>query len=223
MKIQSSPEIICRELPPFNASDLDAVRAAFQSVEACPLQQAWRPVFDAGFEPTQVRAGWRGHSLLLLVEVTDSHIYTRATDHNQPFWELGDTIEVFLSPLEQASYVELQVTPNNFRLQLRFAHPDELAHLRQTRSVDRVATRDHAFRSQTWVEPENNRWFVFVEIPAGLVGENPALSAGSKWLFSFCRYEYAAPQDEPVLSSTSAHAEPDFHQPDEWGILQFKL
>jgi hypothetical protein len=222
MKSLSPPEIICRELPPFNASNLDAVCAAFQSADVCPLQQAWLPVLDAGFEETEVRAGWRGNSLWLLVEVADAHIFTRATGHNQPFWELGDTIEIFLQSPEQAGYVEFQVTPNNLRCQMRFTHPDQLAQARQSRSLEHVLIRDQTFQSRTWLEPQNCRWFVLAEIPAQLVSGKPDLSRDSQWLFSLGRYEYGSGEEEPVISSTSAHGKLDFHRLDDWGTLQFQ-
>jgi hypothetical protein len=42
-----------------------------------------------------------------------------------------------------------------------------------------------------------------------------------KWRFSFSRYDYIRGRQEPILSSTSPHAWPDFHQREEWGTLIF--
>ncbi|MGH7953093.1 MAG: hypothetical protein ACREFE_14420 [Limisphaerales bacterium] len=222
MKMPTSPQMICRELPSFEASNFDSVRAAFQNAETCVLRQAWLPKPEADFAPAIVRAGWRDHSLLLFAELTDADIFTRATDHHQRFWELGDTFEIFLRPVEQKSYVEFHVTPNNLRLQLRFADAGALEHSRKIDSFENVTVHDNLFHFKTWIQSNGGRWFAFAEIPAGSVGEKSKSLPGSKWLFSFSRYDYTRGRNEPVISSTSAHTKPDFHCQNEWGTLRFE-
>jgi hypothetical protein len=221
MKTPPSPQIICPEVPAFDATDLDSVRAAFRSAEICVLRQAWRTEPEAGFAPARVRPGWRGDSLLVLAELEDADIFTRATAHNQRFWELGDTFEIFLRPVEQQSYAEFHVAPNNLRLQLRFADAEAVERARRTGAFENALIPGNVFQSQTWVQPENRRWFAFAEIPAASVSEKKTPLAGSKWMFSFSRYDYTRGRSEPVISSTSAHAKPNFHCQSEWGVMQF--
>ncbi|HOP97580.1 MAG TPA: hypothetical protein PLH97_12370 [Verrucomicrobiota bacterium] len=48
------------------------------------------------------------------------------------------------------------------------------------------------------------------------------LAAGARWQFSFGRYDHTQDGMGAVVSSTSPHAEPDFHRQQEWGLLEFE-
>lgn len=181
------------------------------------MRQAWRDVVEPDFAPGTVRVGWRGESVLVFAELTDEDIFSAATDLNQKTWLLGDTFEIFLQPPGGRAYVELHVTPNNQRLQLRY---DDAA--ARNGAWEHALVGGKMFRSTTWVWPEVERWFVYVEIPFGEVSGGTLPEAGSRWRFSFSRYDYRRGRVEPVLSSTSAHAEPDFHRQHEWGGLYFE-
>jgi hypothetical protein len=220
MKVMlSSPQMICRELSAFERDDLNSVRQSFRDAASCTLRQAWLTKPETDFAPAIVRTGWRAGSLLVFVELTDADIFTRATKPHERLWELGDTFEIFLHPVEQRSYVEFHIAPNNLRLQLRFADAAKLT--RKTGSLENSLIRDDVFSSRTWVRPEVGRWFVFAEIPVKSVSENPKLLPGSEWLFSFSRYDYTRGRKEPVISSTSPHTKPDFHCQSEWGTMRF--
>jgi len=78
-----------------------------------------------------------------------------------------------------------------------------------------------AFQSWTWVLPGTRSWQALVEIPAAAVLDRSGALPGSQWHFSFCRYDYTRGHPEPVISSTSALALPDFHRLAEWGTLNF--
>lgn len=211
------PQVDCRPLPVFVADDVESVREAFRSAEPIPLRQAWRGAPEADFAPATVRTGWRDGSLLVFAELTDVDVFTRAQQHNERFWELGDTFEIFLQPPGGSNYVELHVAPNNLRLQLRFAKPPS------AQDVDPFVTaliHHNMFDSRAWVSPEPGLWCVFADIPAAALIE-PALLAGSIWRFSFGRYDYTRGREEPVISSSSLHSEPAFHRPHEWGELRF--
>ncbi|MGN6642636.1 MAG: hypothetical protein ACTHKU_06515 [Verrucomicrobiota bacterium] len=214
------PVLDCRELPAFAADNLDAVRAAFASADDRAMRQAWLMEPESDFTPASVRTGWRGHSLLVFAELEDADICTRATAHNQRMWELGDVLEMFLTPEGAAGYVEFHVTPNNFRLQLKFADPATRRAQAEER-FDDLLLPDGVFHSRAWAQPEKGKWFVFAEIPAAVIGGEERLLAGNRWRFSFSRYDYIRGRSEPMISSTSPHAQPNFHRREEWGILQF--
>ena len=216
------PKLVGLMLPGFNGSDLESVRRAFHSATPCHLQQAWQAKQSERFAPGVVRAGWRHNSFLVYAELTDADIFTRASGLNQRTWELGDAFEIFLRPEGQEAYVEFQVTPNNQRLQLRYNNTAALDRARKTGSLAEALIPGEAFRSKTWIDDQNSRWHVFAEIPARVVcGSNDSL-AGSRWHFSFSRYDYTQGVAEPVISSTSPHAEANFHSQKEWGVLNFK-
>ena len=70
---------------------------------------------------------------------------------------------------------------------------------------------------------KGRQWNVFAEIPVWVVcGPNACIGNG-QWRFSFGRYDYTRGAAEPCISSTSPHAEPDFHRRHEWGVLTFKM
>lgn len=215
------PMIRCLPLPDFAASNLDKVRAAFAGAIPCDLGQAWRTEVEPGFAPGQVRAGWREDSLLVFAELTDQDIFTSATAMNQRMWELGDTLEIFLRPADRPEYVEFHVTPNNHRLQLRIPNIETLRRAQVANVFDELLLRGNVFQSVTWVRPEHQKWFVYAVIPAIVVCGQARLHAGSRWHFSFSRYDYTRGGGEPVVSSTSPHAMADFHRQQEWGILKF--
>jgi hypothetical protein len=214
--------IECPRLPAFAPADLDAVRSAFSGVVPCSLRQAWLPALEADFAPAEVRVGWRGNYLLVFAQITDVDILTGVTGLNQRAWELGDTFEMFLRPEDKAAYVEFHVTPNNQRLQLRFADASVLEQVRRTGSINPTLLAGEVFQSRTWVRPDRKCWFVYAEIPATEVGGEIKAGAEGRWRFSFSRYDYTRGRKEPVISSTSPHAEANFHRQQEWGWLVFE-
>ncbi len=217
----AGPSLACAALSPFNAMHLDSVRHAFQSAARCELRQGWQPEPSPRFAPAVGRVGWSRNVLQVYAELTDADICTQASGLNQRLWELGDSFEIFLRPEGQEAYVELQVAPNNQRLQLRYASTAALDRARKTGSLADALIPGDAFTSRTWIEDQQSRWLVFAEIPAFLVcGSSDSLS-GSRWHFSFSRYDYTRGVDEPVISSSSPHAEANFHRQQEWGVLHF--
>jgi hypothetical protein len=216
-----SATISCPKLPRFTAVDLSAIRQAFAGAPACTLQQAWRAELEPDFAPGKVWLGWRDETLLILAELTDADIHTSATEPNQRLWELGDAFEVFLRPASQEAYSEIQVAPNNQRLQLRYASAAAVAQARQSNSVADALVHDLSFQSRTWVQSESRCWLALVEIPAAAVCDQPGPLPGSHWHFSFGRYDYTRGRSEPVISSSSALSQADFHRLAEWGTLHF--
>lgn len=213
------PQLHCRRLPPFDARRLDLSLAAFAQAQGCGMQQAWLPAVETGFTPAMARVGQRGNSVAVFAELEDADIFTRARALNQRMWELGDVLEIFLSPEHSASYVEFHVTPNNHRLQLRFPNTQALRYAQQANSFDAFLLTGPVFHSQTWVEGE--KWFVYAEIPSMQVCVGDVPLAGARWRFSFSRYDFIRGRHEPIISSTSPHAQPDFHRREEWGVLHF--
>lgn len=217
----AGPSIICRELPPITSETLENIRLAFRDITPSSMGQGWRSEPESDFAPAQVRAGWHGDFLLIFAELTDVDIHNQATRLNEKLWQLGDTFEVFLRPADQSAYVEFHVSPENQRLQLRFADATQVSEIRKTGSAERFLIPGNAFHSATWVAPENKRWFVFEKIPTKSVCDNPRPLKGSQWYFSFSRYDYTRGREKPVISSTSPHTVPNFHHQDEWGMLNF--
>lgn len=217
----TQPQLNCRRLPAFDADELDAVSAAFVMAGGCVMRQSWLEQPEPDFTQAVARVGWRDDALLVFAELDDRDIFTGATAHNQRMWELGDVLEIFLSPENSTSYVEFHITPNNFRLQLRFPDTSTMRRAQTENKFDHLMLPDGVFSSRVWTQPETKQWFVLAEIPAASVcGANKLLS-GTNWQFSFSRYDYVRGRPEPIISSTSPHAKADFHRREEWGTLSF--
>jgi hypothetical protein len=212
--------IVCELLPPFDHTDIESVRRAFRSATPCLFQQTWQKT--GNFSPGVVRAGWRGSSLMIFAELADSDIFNDATEMNQRAWELGDVFEIFLRPEDNESYVEFQITPNNLRLQLRFPDARALAWARRSRNIENFLIQTEAIQSLTWIEEQNSRWSIYAAIPSAAVCGSRQNIGNTQWHFSFGRYDYTRGASEPVISSTSLHAQPDFHRQYEWGVMTFK-
>ena len=217
----AAPEIPCQQLGAFDRTNLEDVRRAFQSATPCLLGQAWLGEDQAGFSPASVRIGWRGNLLLVFAELADQDIFSRATELNQRTWELGDVFEIFLGPAEGGSYIEFHVTPGNQKLQLRYADSQAVGRARKTGDWRELLIPVEVFRSTTWIESHQQQWSVLAEIPASIVCDSNASIGNARWRFSFGRYDYTRGAAEPCISSTSPHAEPDFHRQHEWGVLTF--
>lgn len=215
--------LCCPRLPDYDDADLAAVHAAFGAAPELQLRQAWLPAPEPDFLPGTVRVGWREETLLVLAELEDADIFTRATALNQRTWELGDAFEIFLKSPDLEEYVEFHVTPNNQRLQLRFPSTAALRAAQRSGEFDRYLLAGSPIRSWVWLQPEARRWFSFAAVPAATVWGPGRQMAGRAWRFSFSRYDYTRGNAQPVVSSTSPHREPDFHSQAEWGTLEFKL
>jgi hypothetical protein len=216
------PQLTCATLPAFDAADLASVQRAFQSATRVTMGQGWQPALSPEFAPAEVRVGWREDALLVLAELTDRDIHTAATGLNQRMWELGDVLEIFLRPAGQETYFEFHVTPNNQRLQLRIPDTATLRRAQAANVFHDFLLPGQAFQSTVWLQPEDQKWFVLAEIPSRVVSGQDRLAAGSRWHFSFSRYDYTRGAAEPVISSTSPHIKADFHRQEEWGVIRFE-
>lgn len=220
--LPTSPQIDCPELPEFNSADLDSAIQAFQTAPVCTLRQAWRTEVEKNFAPATVRVGWQGQCMLFLAELKDADIFTFARHPNERLWELGDTLEIFLRPVDQSAYAEFHIAPNNRQLQLRYSNAAAVQQSRLTGSLGDALVPDMEFESRTWVFPERSQWYVLAKIPVLAVTQKLISLPGPSWLFSVSRYDYTRGSANPVLSSTSAHSQPDFHRQAEWGTLRFQ-
>jgi hypothetical protein len=216
------PEVSCAELPAFNESDLASVQQSFRMVKPCQMIQAWRPEVSRRFAPASVRVGWRKDCLLVFAELADHDIYSYATGVNQRVWELGDAFEIYLRPAGQSHYIQLDITPNNHWTQLRITSAEALRRAQTANEFAELVLPGNWFRTATWLLPEEERWFVYAAIPALAVCGRAGLNAKDKWNFSFSRYDYTHGEMEPVISSTSPHAQANFHRQQEWGVIQFE-
>jgi hypothetical protein len=218
------PVIKCSELPEFCIPSPESLALVFKAAPVCKLGQPWLRSVDPDFAPGDVRVGTLGENLCVFAQLTDADIFTQASGPNQRLWKMGDTFEIFLRPSTQEAYLEFQIAANNQRLQLRYAGLNHVEAVAEIGGFESCMLPDGIFESCTWtrIYEETKRWFVYARIPASVVLDKPMVLAGSQWFFSFGRYDYTRGREEPIISSTSLHAEPDFHRQHEWGVIVFE-
>ncbi len=180
-----------------------------------PLQQSWASAGPVpGFQPGWARAGWLATHLVYDVVLLGATFRNAARKLNEPTWELGDVCEIFVEATGGPHYVEIHVTPENQRLQLRFP-PGAIAAVRRGECrLEQFMVGDPAWVS-TAVRRTDGRWHVRVIIPASILGLTE-FAPGISLRTAVCRYDYASGASAPLLSSTAPLSAPSFHQRDEW-------
>lgn len=214
----------CLSAPLAPCVDLESwpqIRAAFAAGQAVEARQAWRPEPEEGFRPMRVKTVWTPAALYVRALIEDADIFNPETRFNEPSFVRGDVFEMFLRPGGQESYYEFHVTPANQRFQLRIPSARALAAPRPKPGIPAEWLVSREIRSRMHVDAAGECWEVMAEIPFDLVCEAVRPMAGSRWTFSFSRYDYTRGQARPVLSSTSPHAALNFHRQEEWGTLLF--
>lgn len=210
---------------PLTDMDLDSwdkVESAFRNAPVVESQQAWQAERDPEFRPMRVKVGWTREALIVYAEIEDADIFNRETRFNAMSFQSGDVFEMFLRPCEQEAYLEVHVTPENQKLQLCFPSASAFAALRPDSIIPpEWYIGPGAIESRVRVNGAAERWEVVAQIPFNLVSEASRPKAGSKWLFSFSRYDYTHGRQTPVYSSTSPHKKLNFHQQEAWGELRF--
>jgi hypothetical protein len=203
--------ISCPALSEKDLPQSGAIPAALALSAPVRMQQGWMETPQLGFLPAEIRVGWTSSRLVVLAEIPDQDIFTLATGPNQRTWELGDVFEIFLQAEDRSDYVELHVTPPNFRLQLHIE------------SLGKPATQldDGVFSSHVEIDAANQRWTVYAEVPASLVNGRDHILPAESWRFSFSRYDASRNGRPLVLSSTSPHQAVNFHRVHEWGKITF--
>ena len=189
------------------------------------MRQAWLPQPEPDLLPASVRAGWSQDALIIEAELGDRDIFNPITEFNQTAFNAGDVFEIFLRPENQQPYFEFHITPGNQLLQLRFADAQQIRQLPSAGTLDDRLAANKIWKSRITssvrVDAPAQRWFVSAAIPFAMVVETGPMQPGARWFASFCRYDHTRGQSKPVLSSTSPHAQCNFHRQDEWQPLVF--
>ena len=205
-------------LAPFEESNWESVFTAFEHAPSLALGQAWREKPEENFRPGTVRIGWQPDALAILANLKDEAIFTAATGDNQHLWSLGDVFELFLRNLEREEYLELHVAPNGLRLQLRFPDTQAIQNLRSGENT----LKDYMIDAPLFdfsIRTVSGGWAIRARVPLTSLGISSERKSGIALLASFSRYDYADEKSPPVLSSTSAHKELNYHRQQEWTRL----
>jgi hypothetical protein len=217
------PQRVCRRLSLPDFKSWDANAAALQDTPVSTLGQSWRRKPQRRFLPASVRTGWMPGNLLVYAEMEDLDIFNPTTKLNASSYKTGDVFEIFLRPADQSSYCEFHISPQNQKFQLRIPSG---AHFRSPEKDWRLLRSwmisDRQIQSEVRVDPAQHRWWVQAVIPIDMVADSGLVESGSRWLFSFGRYDYTHGRWSSVKSSSSPHRRLDFHRQEEWGTLTFE-
>lgn len=186
------------------------VPEVFDHAARLSFRQAWRDTPSPGFQGGEVRLGWNGAGLWVLATMDDDDVISRATGNNQKLWMLADVFEIFIRDLAGEEYLELHTDPKGFWLQLRFASERifPLIKARQLKTEE-LMVWEPLFRRK--VRLWEGGWDVLACVSA---------VRGRSLRASFSRYDYGSGEAEPILSSTSAHDEVNFHDQSGWTDLR---
>jgi hypothetical protein len=196
--------------------------SVLSDAQAVESKQAWRSELEPGFRPMRVKTGWTRDAWYVHAEIEDADIFNPEKQFNALSFMKGDVFEIFLRPCDQDAYFEFHVTPENQKLQLRFPSSAELAAPRAQPGLPPEWFISHrVIESRVRVNTATQRWEVAAEIPLDLICEASRPQSGSRWLFSFSRYDYTRGREKPLLSSTSPHTVLNFHRQEDWGELRF--
>ena len=202
------------------APDLEDLELEFSKVDVISLKQSWLPASESGFNPTSVKVVWEPEGLYVFALLQDEDIGSRSTHFNQRLWELGDTFETFIYLKGADAYYEFHVSPNNHVMQLCF--DVDLTPAQRRLQLPHLFMPRQVIESKVWVETTKNQWHVLLMIPASVLKPSGTFVTGDTLEFSFSRYDCSRHSEEPILSSSSDHAELDFHRRQDWGTLCLK-
>ncbi len=186
--------------------------------ETIRLGQAW-PGATGGFAPASVRVTWTSDSVRVSARLEDADVCTSAHGDSCRLWELGDVFEMFFQAENSGYYVEMHVAPGNQRLHLRIPIVDGPGPRRKDVPPENFFVDPPGFSSRTARTAFG--WTVDAVIPCFEVSGLAAIRPGERWLVSFSRYDAWSDARPPALSSSSPHAEPNFHRRQEWRSLCF--
>ena len=215
----SIPQLTSRLLAPFEPGDWDATARAFADADGVALEQHWLAQRQSNFRDCDVRAGFTENALWIYAQLEDDDIFSEATEFNQLLCELGDCFEIFLRPAQDEVYYEFHVSPENQVLQLRW--PDAQTINNTGDDLSPFLMQPRRLQSHTKIDRDARNWRVLAGLTWEMLGAHPN-QTGTPWKFSFGRYDYARNRENPVLSSSSPHQQPNFHRQYEWGQLQFE-
>ena len=210
--LQSSPEYEVRRLP------ADAVRLL--SAAAPEWEAATEVIWGPAPYRTRFRALWNASGLHLRFESEDDAPWFTMTERDDRLWE-EEVVEVFLDPLGDGRYIEVELNPANVVCDLRRLGPGETAR-------DPIGPMDRGFAVagiQTAASVLDDRWFGTFFLPwDGLSLPGPP-APGAAMPFNIFRIKRPggpeAPAEGAVFAAWSPTGSPSFHVPAAFRPLRF--
>jgi hypothetical protein len=181
-------------------------------------RQAWLDSAEDEFQPACIHLYPEHDRLCIIAALQDTLPRNKAIRLNETTWELGDVFEIFLQMENQPNYLEIHVTPENQRLQLRWtARTFDLFKAGERPLEASMVADPDWIESQTVVTPEKSLWLVYTGIPWS-VFDLVEKTKDEHLYCAFCRYDINSVGKE-TLSATPAFPRANFHLRDFWHRL----
>lgn len=204
----------CPELRKFDPADPDSVENAFAASPILPFGQSWLPARQNEFRPGTIRIGWRDHHLLVLAQLEDERLFTAATRRNEPLFQLGDTLEIFVGASGSPDYLEYHYAPNGTHLQLHWPKNARDIDVPAYGGLDAFAILDdESFHRVRYIP---GGWEVLAAIDLGRLLKNSTPLANAALELNFGRYDHSDSHTRPILSSTAPLPACNFHDRPNW-------
>ena len=207
---QTSPAYEARRLP----ND-----TALLSADAAEWGAAAEVVWGPAPYRTRFRALWNEHGLHLRFDSEDDAPWFTMTERDDRLWE-EEVVEIFLDPLNDGRYVEVELNPANVVCDLRRLGPGETA-------SDPIGPMDRGFSvtgMRTAVAAADDRWIGTLFLPwEGLDLRGPP-PPGSEIPFNVFRIKRPGGPEDPeagaVFAAWSPTGSPSFHVPEAFRPLR---
>ena len=211
--------LMLQTLPAYEAHSTSADRAALLAADPREWDNATEVVWGPAPYRTRFRALWSEAGLHLRFESEDDGPWFTMTKRDDPLWE-EEVVEIFLDPLGDGRYVEVELNPANVVCDLRKLGPGEVA-------TDPIGHLDRGFSvtgMETAVSDTDGAWISTLFLPwDGLGLPGPPLS-GSEFPFNIFRIKRPggpeAPEEGAVFAAWSPTGSPSFHVPEAFRPLR---
>ena len=175
-------------------------------------------------EPGYVKVLWDERYLYIGFDLVDRDLEDHATSHQALLYQLADTAEVFLKPMNQTWYWEFYVTPNKYTASFFFPGRGlkGLATIfSKTPAVKGI--RRSAFCKGTlnncW--DQDKRWTVELAIPRAEIGmQGEKLDPEVPWLIFFARYNFGRYLPWKETTAFPYQAKFDYHIHEDYARLK---
>ncbi len=211
--------ILLPQSPPAYEARSTAVGAALLAEDA----PEWERAREVGWGPapyrTRFRALWNEHGLHLRFDSEDDAPWFTMTERDDRLWE-EEVVEIFLDPLDDGRYVEVELNPANVVCDLRRLGPGETA-------SDPIGPMDRGFDvtgMQTAVATSDDGWIGTLLLPWEGLGFSGPPTAGTEIPFNVFRIKRPggpeAPEAGAVFAAWSPTGSPSFHVPEAFRPLR---
>lgn len=198
---------------------------AWQKAKVYPMSLSRGEARKAGHflhEGGTARLVWDQNNMYVGVELTDFDIVAEGNEDQLHHYRLGDVLEVFLKPENKPWFVELYVTPGNYKTWFfwsKFKDPI------QTEDIRGFTVKARCRGTLNKGNDIDESWSAEMAIPvSALTSRGEPFGPGSQWRVLVARYNYSRQLPIPWLELSMAPSlrKTDFQLLDGYAILQLE-